>query len=112
MHGARLVNTPAMNRMGSAVSGLDESWLEMCEKSTVHRNAKEGCYSLASLFAMIAAERNPCAGSSQDHAANYFFVSSSSKRSIARGSCDWPSQNRAFFLISGSRFVRATAINA
>jgi hypothetical protein len=29
MQGARLVNTPAMNRIGSAVSGLDESWVEM-----------------------------------------------------------------------------------
>jgi len=29
MHGARLVNTPAMKRIGSAVSGLDDSWVEM-----------------------------------------------------------------------------------
>jgi hypothetical protein len=34
MHGARLVSTPAMKRIGSAVSGLDDSWAEICEKST------------------------------------------------------------------------------
>jgi hypothetical protein len=34
MQGARLVNTPAMNRIGSAVSGLDDSWLEIWVKST------------------------------------------------------------------------------
>src|SRR5450830_1921428 len=36
----------------------------------------------------------------------YFFVSSSSNRSSARGSCDWPSQKSAFFRISGSLLVR------
>ena len=34
MHGARLVNTPATKRIGNAVSGLDDSWAEICEKST------------------------------------------------------------------------------
>jgi hypothetical protein len=29
MQGARLVNTPAMNKTGSAVSGFDDSWVEM-----------------------------------------------------------------------------------
>jgi hypothetical protein len=29
MHGARLVSTPAMNKIGRAVSGLDDSWVEM-----------------------------------------------------------------------------------
>jgi hypothetical protein len=29
MQGARLVNTPAMNRIGRAVSGLDDSWAEI-----------------------------------------------------------------------------------
>jgi hypothetical protein len=29
MHGARLVNTPAMNKIGRAVSGLEDSWLEI-----------------------------------------------------------------------------------
>ena len=55
MQGARLVNTPAMNRIGRAVKGLDESCAEMCEKSTIVRDAKEGCYFRASPFAMIAA---------------------------------------------------------
>jgi hypothetical protein len=54
MQGARLVNTPAMNRIGRAVKGLDESCAEMCEKSTIARDAKEGCYFRASPFAMIA----------------------------------------------------------
>ena len=36
---------------------------------------------------------------------SYFFVSSSSNRSSARGSCDCPSQNSAFFRISGSLLV-------
>jgi hypothetical protein len=53
MQGARLVNTPAMNSTGRAVSGLEESCAEMCEKSTIVRDAKEGCYFRASLFAMI-----------------------------------------------------------
>ena len=53
MQGARLVNTPAMNSTGRAVRGLDESCAEMCEKSTIARDAKEGCYFRASLFAMI-----------------------------------------------------------
>jgi hypothetical protein len=44
MQGARLVKTPAMKRIGSAVSGLEESCDEMCEKSTVTLDAKEGCY--------------------------------------------------------------------
>ena len=55
MQGARLVNTPAMNRIGRAVKGLDESCAEMCEKSTIARDAKEGCYFRAIPFAMIAA---------------------------------------------------------
>jgi uncharacterized protein (DUF983 family) len=53
MHGARLVNTPAMNRIGSAVSGLDDSWVEIWEKSTNVPDAEEGCYFGASLFAII-----------------------------------------------------------
>lgn len=40
MHGARLVNTPAMNRIGSAVSGLEDSWVEIWEKSTIVRMQK------------------------------------------------------------------------
>jgi hypothetical protein len=55
MQGARLVNTPAMKSTGRAVKGLDESCAEICEKSTIARDAKEGCYFRASLFAMIAA---------------------------------------------------------
>jgi hypothetical protein len=55
MQGARLVSTPAMKSTGRAVKGLDESCAEMCEKSTIARDAKEGCYFRASLFAMIAA---------------------------------------------------------
>ena len=35
MHGAKLVSTPAMKRMGSAVSGLEDSWAEMWEKSKI-----------------------------------------------------------------------------
>src|SRR3954462_14088045 len=100
MHGARLVSTPAMKSTGSAVSGLDDSWLEMCVKSTIRRrDAEEGCYLSASLFAMI-------------QAALYFRVSSSSKRLSALGSLDCPSQNKAFLRISGSRFVRATENSA
>jgi hypothetical protein len=53
MQGARLVSTPAMKSTGKAVNGLDESCAEMCEKSTIVRDAKEGCYFPASLFAMI-----------------------------------------------------------
>ena len=33
MHGARLVSTPAIKRIGSAVSGLDDNRAEMPEKS-------------------------------------------------------------------------------
>ena len=55
MQGARLVNTPAMNSTGRAVRGLDESCAEICEKSTIARDAKEGCYFRASPFAMITA---------------------------------------------------------
>ncbi len=44
-----------MKSTGNAVSGLEESCAEMCEKSTIARDAKEGCYFGASLFAMIAA---------------------------------------------------------
>src|SRR6266700_6887390 len=53
MQGARLVNTPAMKRIGSAVSGFDDSCVEICEKSTIVLNAEEGCYLEASLFAII-----------------------------------------------------------
>lgn len=52
MHGVRLVSTPAMNRIGSAVSGLEESCAEMCVKSKIVQDAEEGCYFRASLFAM------------------------------------------------------------
>jgi hypothetical protein len=77
MQGARLVNTPAMNSTGRAVKGLDESCAEMCEKSTIAQDAKEGCYFRASLFAMIATPN-----------LSYFFVSSCSNKSSARGSPD------------------------
>src|SRR6476646_1278324 len=100
MQGARLVSTPAMNSTGSAVRGLEDSWLDMCVKSTmVGRDAEEGCYLAASLFAMIRRRL-------------YFFVSSSSKRLSARGSFDCPSQNSAFLRISGSLLVRATEMSA
>jgi hypothetical protein len=42
-----------MKSTGRAVRGLDESCAEMCEKSTIARDAKEGCYFRASLFAMM-----------------------------------------------------------
>ena len=74
MQGARLVNTPAMKRIGSAVSGFADSCVEICEKSTIVLNAEEGCYLEASLFAIIYKRQN------------YFFVRSSSNKSIARGS--------------------------
>src|ERR1700719_2736598 len=54
MHGARLVSTPAINSIGRAVSGLDESCVDMCVKSTIGLDAEEGCYFGASLFAISA----------------------------------------------------------
>jgi hypothetical protein len=50
----RLVSTPAMNKSGSAVSGLEESCADRWEKSTITRDAKQGCYFEASLFAMFS----------------------------------------------------------
>ena len=35
MHGARLVSTPAMKRIGSAVNGLDDNRAEIPEKSNL-----------------------------------------------------------------------------
>jgi hypothetical protein len=67
-----------MNRIGSAVNGLAESWVERCEKSKMGPDAKEGCYFLASPFAMTTV---PAAD-------NYLWVRSCSNKSIARGSLD------------------------
>jgi hypothetical protein len=46
-----------MNSTGSAVRGLEESCAEMCVKSTIALDAKEGCYLGASPFAMIGSRR-------------------------------------------------------
>lgn len=42
-----------MNKTGSAVRGLEESCADRWEKSTITRDAKQGCYFEASPFAMI-----------------------------------------------------------
>ena len=75
-----------MKSTGSAVSGLDDSRLEMCEKSTIQLDAKEGCYATASPLAMIrlGPTRRAVAFSADVFPdRNHFLVSNSSKRSIA-----------------------------
>ena len=94
-----------MNNTGSAVTGLDDSRAERSEKSK--------------LFWFGESEKLQRKTTSLQTGrlvvrlwSSYFRVRISSKRSIARGSPDCPSQNIAFFRISGSLLFLAIAISA